>query len=301
LTSVLRGLSGANIPLTVNVSIADDGEHGGERWQPVSGAGVEEIRRSLEALSGEGPLLRAIRRPLTIERLGRHPLGNLTLASAAAAFGDYSRASVWLGEQLGIDGAVLPATIEPTRHQIRVVDEVELSRSSSGRRRSIRKLQFVGDRTQSPDAAIAAINNARWVLLAPGGLYRSVLATAAVPDLSAALASTSARVVWIANLEPDPFEAPKLSAIEHFLALRAHGVRVDAVLHDESAGLKFDPAELKANGAESVARTLRSRTDRALHDPEQLCVALRALLSPAAQLQLMATATEPTQESETDS
>jgi uncharacterized cofD-like protein len=280
LTSVLRALSGANSRLTVIVSIADDGEHGGDPSQPVSGTGVEQLRRSLEALSGEGPLLRAIRRPLTIERLGRHPLGNLTLASAAAAFGDYSQASIWLGQQLGIDGAVLPATIEPTRHQIRVVDDVELSRSSRGCRRRVRKLQFVGDRTQSPDAAIAAINNAQWVLLAPGALYRSVLATAAVPDLSAALASTSARVVWIANLEPDPLEAPNLSAIDHFLALRAHGVRVDVVLHDESAALKFNPAELKAQGAESIARALRSPTDPALHDPEQLRLALSELLSP---------------------
>ena len=277
--SVLRALRGADIRLTAIVSIAYDGEEGRDPRQRLTGAGVEELRRSLETLSGEGPLLRAIQRPLTVEQLGRHRLGNLALASAAAAFGDYSRASIWLGEQLGIDGAVLPATIEPTRPQIKVVDQVAMFKPSRGRRRRVRKLRFVGERTRSPDAAIAAIEEADWVLLAPGGLYRSVLPTAAVPDLSAALTRTTARVVWIANLEPDSLQAPNLSAIEHLIVLRMHDVRVDLVLHDESATLKFDPVELTRNGAESVARELRSGTDPALHDPEQLRMALSPMLS----------------------
>lgn len=279
LDSVLRALRGADIRLTVIVSIAHDAGQGGDPQQRLTGAGVEELRRSLEALSGEGPLLRALRRPLTIEQLGRHRLGNLALASAAAAFGDYSRASIWLGEQLGVDGAVLPATIEPTRQQIKVVDQVAMLKPQRGRRRRVRKLQFVGDLTRSPDAAITAIEEADWVLLAPGALYRSVLPTAAVPDVSAALARTSARVVWIANLEPDPLEGQNLSAIEHLLVLRMHGVRVDLVLHDESAALKFDSAELTEHGAESVSRALRSRTDPALHAPERLHAALSRLLS----------------------
>ena len=60
---------------------------------------MEDLRRSLESLSGEeGALVRAIRRPLTIERLGKQPLGNLVIASVASAFGDYETASRWLGE-----------------------------------------------------------------------------------------------------------------------------------------------------------------------------------------------------------
>jgi uncharacterized cofD-like protein len=279
LDSVLSALRGTDIGLTVIVSIADDGERGGDRQQRLTGAGVDELRRSLEALSGEGALLRAIRRPLTVEQLGRHRLGNLALASAAAAFGDYSRASIWLGEQLGIDGAVLPATIEPTRHETEVVDRGSMFKPARGRRRRVRKLRFAGEPPRSPDAAIAAIEEAAWVLLAPGALYRSVLPTAAVPDLRAALMRTSARVVWIANLEPDPLDASNLTAIEHLLVLRMHGVRVDAVLHDESATLKFDPAELAGNGAESMSRALCSRTDPALHEPEQLRMALSPMLS----------------------
>jgi 2-phospho-L-lactate transferase/gluconeogenesis factor (CofD/UPF0052 family) len=174
LDSVIRALHGAEVRLTVIVSIAYDPKLGGDPHERLTGAGVEDLRRSLEALSGEGALLRAIRRPLTVEQLGRHRLGNLALASAAAAFGDYSRASIWLGEQLGIDGAVLPATNEPTRQEIDVVDHAAMFKPSRGRRRKVRKLRFAGETPRSPDAATGAIDGADWVLLAPGALYRSV-------------------------------------------------------------------------------------------------------------------------------
>ncbi len=118
LACVLSALRIADTRLTVITSIADEGQ-----WE--DGAGprltgpVEDLRRSLEALSDEdAALLHAIRRPLTVDGVGRHPLGNLTLAAAADALGGYGRASIWLGDQLGIEGAVLPATIEPARRQI---------------------------------------------------------------------------------------------------------------------------------------------------------------------------------------
>jgi 2-phospho-L-lactate transferase/gluconeogenesis factor (CofD/UPF0052 family) len=242
LVCVLLALRRAGRRLTAIVSIAREADD--DSPPRVTGGEVGDLRRSLEVLGDEEvALLRAIRRPLRVEGLGRHPLGNLALAAAADALGDYGQASIWLGEQLGIDGAVLPATVEP-------------------------------ERAESPEDATAAIMQARWVLLAPGALYRSVLSTSAVPDLAAALRSTSARVVWIANLEPDPREAPNLSGIEHLGLLRRHHVRVDVVLYDPSAPLAFDPVELERTGVEPVSRPLHNADDPGVHDPERLRSAL---------------------------
>jgi uncharacterized cofD-like protein len=285
LASVLRALRSTDKRVTAIVSIAWEGDCGDGAERRLTGTGVGDLRRSLEALTDDdGALLRAIRRPLTVEGLGQHPLGNLTLAAAADALGDYGRASIWLGEQLGIDGAVLPATIEPGRRQIELVEQEATGEPLGGRGRRVGKLRFIGDRTESPEAAIAAIRDSQWALLTPGALYRRVLSASAVPDLAASLRSTSARVVWIANLEPDPREAPHTTAIEHVVLLRLHGVRVDVVLHDSSATLAFDPAELAAIGVESVSRPLRSAANPAVHDPEQLQLALTELFDshPAA-------------------
>jgi uncharacterized cofD-like protein len=282
LAAVLRALRDADLDLTVIVSIAFAEAQSVEPEQrPMTAQTVEDLRRSLETLTGdEVPLVRAIRRPLSIERLGTQPLGNLVLASVASAFGDYAAASVWLGEQLGIAGAVLPATTQPFPRQIETAEDASMSHPKGATTGQVRRLRFAEDAV-TPAPAIAAIEGARWVLLAPGPLYESVLSTAAVPDVAAALARTRARVVWIANLEAGVGEAD-MTAIDHLRALTLHGVRVDAVLHDPSARLRFDPSELERQGAGSIARPLGATGKGSGHDPERLGAALEELLSSGA-------------------
>lgn len=276
---MLQALRDEFSPLTAIVSIAYEKQHGGEPEQRVSGAAVEDLRRSLEALAGEeGALVRAIRRPVSIERLGRYTLGNLVIPSVAGALGDYARASTWLGEQLGISGAVLTATTQPVRLQVDGVGDAPGARSTGRSPRRLGRLRFAGQRVQAPDATIDAVTHAGWVLLAPGSLYRCVLATAAVPDLASALRRTRARVLWVANLDPGSRETARMSAIDHLRALRLHRVRVDAVMYDPSGSLTFEPAQLKRYGAESVPRELCRSDDPARHDPERLRRALTGLI-----------------------
>jgi 2-phospho-L-lactate transferase/gluconeogenesis factor (CofD/UPF0052 family) len=175
---------------------------------------------------------------------------------------------------------VLPATKEPVRVQI-----APIAARSGAPEQKLLRVRFTGDDLESPDAAIAAIQRARWVVLAPGSLYRSVLPAVAVPDLVPALRSTAARVLWIANLAPDPLESPGTGALDHLLALRLHGIRVDAAMHDPSATLTLDPADLSRYEVESLPRKLRSAGDPALHD----VAGLRRALSE----QICSTSTSP--------
>jgi uncharacterized cofD-like protein len=280
---VLKALRDEGLELTVIVSISYDEDQAAEPEQRGTGQTVEDLRRSLEALSvEEGALLRAIRRTMTIERLGSQPLGNLVLGAVASALGDYSTASVWLGQQLGIAGAVWPATTQPLPREIETAEEASGASPSHALAHQIRRLRFTAGFAGSPAPAIAGIENAQWVLLAPGSLYESVLATAAVPDVVAALGRTRGRVLWIANLEPRPRQTANMSAIDHLRALTLHGVRVDGVLHDPSAPLRFDVSELEGRGVESIARALRSNRENSVHDPERLRTALKELIgSPA--------------------
>jgi uncharacterized cofD-like protein len=275
LDSVLRALRNGGRPLTAIVSIAYEHEADDDVRHRLTGATVEDLRRSLEALAGEqGALLKAITRPLTIERLGRHTLGNLVLASVAAAFDDYGHASLWLGEQLGATGVVLPATVRPVRTEIETVAPASTPGSSA-----FRQLHFVGERVDSPRACVDAIKHARCVVLAPGALYRTILSTAAVPALAGAVQGTSAPVVWLANLEPDVSDAPELRAIDYLRVLRMHGVRVDAVVHDPAAGLRFDSVELEQQGVRSLPGAFRRAGNPALHDPDRVRAILEKLLS----------------------
>jgi uncharacterized cofD-like protein len=272
LAEVLRALREDDIRPTAIVSIAYDTDERGSAGQPIHRAAVDDLRCSLEALASEdGALLRAIRRQLTIKRLGPQRLGNLVIDSIASGFGDYARASMWLGEQLDIAGAVLPATVKPVQRLIEPGNAVG-SPGGPGR------LRFVGDSLRSPRAAVAAIEHAEWVLLAPGSLYRSVIATAAVPDLARALRTTPAPVLWIASPEPESCGRGEPIGIGELQLLRSHGIRVDAVLYDSQAAHGFDRGELLRCGVEAIPRPLRSPRDFAAGGPQRLRRALAGLI-----------------------
>jgi uncharacterized cofD-like protein len=124
---------------------------------------------------------------LTLNRLGRFPLGNLLIMSRAAAFGDLGRASEWLGERLGTAGVVLPATSEPVSLVADAGGELIRGQSAfAAAHAEIHRLHFSPERPTVPGAVLEAIEHANLVLLAPGSLFTSVLAASALPDVARA-------------------------------------------------------------------------------------------------------------------
>jgi uncharacterized cofD-like protein len=282
LDAVLRALRDADVRLTVIVTVADDGGSSGELRRRLEGPAVGDLRRSLTALSCEETALgRAFARPLTIHRLGKHPIGNLVIRSLAEAFGDLERASEWLGDQLSIRGRVLPATAESVSLLGELDGRVVVGESAiSSMPTPIRRLSFDPRRPKVPEAVLEAIANATWVLLGPGSLYTSVLAASALPDVASALAYTDARVLWICNLESQPGETTGMTGDDHLVALRDHAVRIDAALYDPEASLKLTEDRLVRDGVQPLGRRLRSR-EPGLHDPILLGHALRELFGDA--------------------
>ncbi|MGH2871767.1 MAG: 2-phospho-L-lactate transferase CofD family protein [Solirubrobacteraceae bacterium] len=286
LGSVLRAMRGARTELVAIVVAAQccDLEFG-----PTDAGDeptVAELRESLQALTGDDTALaRALRRPLTIDRLGTHSLGNLILHALASAFGDLAAASAWLGSQLQIHGAVLPATVEPLRYTLEPLGcRIEPGPPTVGaqppgpivRRWSLAsgRTRLVGDRPAVPAEVVEAIARASVVLLAPGPLLGGNLVAALIPELIEALEATTARVVWISNLTPARDEAGR----DQLAALRRERVRVDAVLHDPAASLRFETGELRRAGIESIARPLAGAR-RGVHDQVLLRIALSELMS----------------------
>jgi uncharacterized cofD-like protein len=252
LGSVLRTLRDFDNPLTVIVATAESADGGPTDDQDGEPA-LSELRRSIEALTDDrAALARALRRPLTIDRLGSHPLGNLVLGSLASAFGDLGVASIWLGDQLGIGGAVVPATIDPLSYMIEPERRVSRREPVSGP--EPRRLRLIPERPQTSRTAIDAIADADLILLAPGALFGGVLAVSAIPAIRQAVRAAPGRVLWVANLE---FEAGD-SLHDQLDALQRHQVRVDAVLFDPETDPPVLPDRLAALGVEAIPRKLGS-------------------------------------------
>jgi uncharacterized cofD-like protein len=283
LASVLRAMRPEGAELTVVVTVADDGGSSGELRRRGAGPAVGDLRRALVALTGdEVPLARAFRRPVTVDGVGCHPLGNLMILSIADAFADLPRATEWLGRRLGIQGTVLPATAEPVSLVADIDGELIYGESAIGvSQRKIHRLHFSPERPAIPDAVLKAVDQADFVLLAPGSLFTSVLAVAALPDLASAVTRTEARVVWICNLEADMIETAGMAGIDHLAALEDHGVRADVALYDPRASLKFDAEQLTEHGIKPRPRSLEHR-QRGMHDPALLRAELRALFAGSA-------------------
>jgi uncharacterized cofD-like protein len=283
LAAVLRALSADDVELDVIVTIADDGGSSGALRRRREGPAVGDLRRSLLALTDDEVVLaQAFARPVTINRLGRHPLGNLVIRSVADAFGDLTEATQWLGEQLGIVGRVLPATAEAVSLIADAGDVLLHGESAIGAAtQDIGHLRFSPERPAVPAAVLEAIARAEWVLLAPGSLFTSTLAASAIPDVAAALRSTPARILWIPNLEPDERETAGMTAADHLAAVRRHGVRIDGVLYDPAAKLRFKSERLERRGLVAWPYPLRGEHS-GVHDPRLLRAALGEVLGDRA-------------------
>jgi uncharacterized cofD-like protein len=294
LASVLGALGDGAGELTVIVTVADDGGSSGELRQRGAGPAVGDLRRSLVSLTGEEVVLgRALRRPVTVGRLGSHPLGNLMILSIAEAFGDLAHATQWLGARLGISGRVLPATTEPVCLVGEADGELVYGETAIGARPRVRHLRFVPECPAVSPAVVEAIERADLCLLAPGSLFTSVIATSALPAVASALARTAAPVVWICNLEPDVIETAGMVGDDHLAALRRHGVRVDAALFDPRGELHLDARQLENAQVRPIPRPLLGAR-RGVHDQGLLRAAIGQLLEADDDVELASGDADPT-------
>lgn len=264
LGAVLRALRGLDVALTAIVTTARRVGPGGDHPDAIPRA-EEELSRGLRALADEREALaRVLARPLAIDRLGRRPLGDYVLRSLTSGFGDLATASLWLGEQLGLPGAVLPAALTPLRYRVAEED--------SPRSLAHTRLELLPADPAVPDPLPVAIAAADGILLAPGDKYAGPL-LASIPALGQAMAAAHGQIVLVANLTPqadEPLDA-------HLALLGDYGLRVDAVLHDPAARLRWDAGSISGPQVAAIGAPLAgARPDR--HDPGLLRDALTGVL-----------------------
>jgi uncharacterized cofD-like protein len=278
--------------------VADDGGSSGRirRELPVLPPG--DLRMALAALAGEDPRTQEMA-ALMQHRFGGsgvlagHPVGNLVLTGLTEMYGgDSVRALGVVGDLLGARGRVLPmaevpldlvATVasvdpdDPDRLR-RIRGQVAIA-STPGRVREIRVAP--SDPPVHP-AVLDAIAAADVVSLGPGSWYTSVLPHLLVPRLREALAATSAAVVVVLNLEPQPGETDGFSPQEHLEVLLGHlgGVSLHTVIADASAvvdrrGLL---SAVQRCGAELVLAPVAAPDGGPRHDPARLAAALASVV-----------------------
>jgi uncharacterized cofD-like protein len=126
---------------------------------------------------------------------------------------------------------------------------------------------------------VAAIRDADQVVLGPGSLFTSLIATILVPGVRKALQETSATRVFVCNARMQKGETEGLDAAAHVGSLLAHaGANTVDVVVVQSPALPvdgIDTASVGALGVRVVEADLASESGA--HDPERLAAVLSSL------------------------
>jgi uncharacterized cofD-like protein len=280
LATALRAIRRYATDITAVVSVADDGGSSGRLRRDLGVPPPGDIRRCLVALAGDDRVwATAFEHRFRDGELEGHALGNLILVGLAETLGSFPDALDEAARLLGAVGRVLPATVEPVVLKAQLVGSTVAVQGqvAVANSRGIRRVELVPADVAATPGAVAAIAAADQVVYAPGSLYTSVLPVLCVDELRAAIATTTARVVQVANLRPQVPETAGLDGADHLAAVLAHGARVDTFLYQHDGALAVDPEWVRAAGIEPVAAMV-AREDGLAHDPGQLAKALQALL-----------------------
>jgi uncharacterized cofD-like protein len=289
LAASLSALRRITARLTAVVTVADDGGSSGRLRRELGVLPPGDLRMALAALCGDDDWGRTWskvvqHRFISGGDLHDHAVGNLLIVALWQLLQEPVAGLDWVGRLLDAQGRVLPMAAVPLDIAAEVVGcdparptEVTTVRgqvavaSTSGRVASI--AIEPADPPACPEA-VAAIDEADWVILGPGSWFTSVLPHLLVPDLASAIVASRARRLVNLNLAPQTGETTgfSLANLVEVLAAHAPELRVDVVLADQSA--VEDEEELRgaaaAMGAELVLADVAARDGTPRHDPLRL-------------------------------
>ena len=280
-TSLRAALSYAD-KVSAVVTVADDGGSSGRLTQELGIPPPGDIRNCLVALAEDSDLAALYQHRFESGALTGHTAGNILIAALTEMLGDFSAAVAAAGKLLRCVGRVYPATTQLVELGAHVSGGRLQGQVAIGHTRS--RIQAVYLTPPHPDAhppAVEAILAADQIILGPGSLFTSLIATLLVPGIRKSLQDARGRRVFVCNTRMQKGETEGLDAAAHVEALLAHvgAFAIDTVVVQtpevEPDGVKVDPHALAYSGIEVVEADIADATGT--HDPNRLATALSSL------------------------
>jgi len=211
--------------LTGIVTVSDDGGSSGRLRDELGGIPPGDLRNCLSALCREESVLSDLLnyRFQGDGSLAGHSLGNLMLHALADLTGDWVRAIRQLSNVLVTVGRLYPSTVVPVVLRAEDMEGRLYTGETNVNAAQPPLARFWAeplDAEPLPEAILAVLQ-ADLILLAPGSLYTSTIASLLVTELREAVARTGLPVVYVANLMTEPGESAGLDLEGHLAAIQA--------------------------------------------------------------------------------
>lgn len=225
------------------VSMADDGGSTGVLRDELGTLPPGDVRQCLVALSDSPKVRELFEYRFDQGTFGGHSFGNILLTALEKVSGDFSQAVETASEILRIRGTVIPATLDDIRlkmawedkslvlHGERVIDNEYFQHDP---RRAQLSLE---PQAQPNPMAIAAIEQADIIVIAPGDLYTSLGPLLVIDGIGDALRRSKATKVYVSNLVSKHGQTDGFTVSDHANEIeRFAGVDfLDYVLYNQQA------------------------------------------------------------------
>lgn len=241
--TMLSSLKKYTSQIAAIVSMADDGGSTGVLRDELGTLPPGDVRQCLVALSDSPKVRELFQYRFDAGTFEGHSFGNLLLTALEKITGDFSQAVETASEILRIRGTVIPATLDNVRlkmeweekslvlHGERVID-AEFFRNDP-RRASLSLMP----NPEPNEMAIAAIEQADIIVVAPGDLYTSLGPLLVIDGIGDALMRSNAKKFYVSNLVSKQGQTDNFTVSDHASEIeRFAGCEfLDYVLYNQEA------------------------------------------------------------------
>lgn len=254
---VLSALKDHTKQLAAIVNMADDGGSTGILRDELGALPPGDVRQCLVALS-DSPKIRALFDYRFEEgTFGGHSFGNILLTALEKVTGSFTEAVETASEILRVNGMVIPATLDDVRLKM---EWPEASLILSGERvidanyfqydPRRAHLSLVPNPIANP-TAIAAIQQADLIVVAPGDLYTSLGPLLVIDGIGEALRQTKALKVYVSNLVTKNGQTAGFTVSDHVSEIErfAGGDFLDYVLYNKQQPTAVVASRYRREGA----------------------------------------------------